>query len=444
MSKTDELRERAKKELLKADKKGYMPKDTSELIYELQIHQVELQMQNKELKESHDEISRLYDQYYELYDHAPVGYFSLNRDGIIRNVNLKGIELLKLSKKDIIGRGFSRFMQKDFENEYYRSLANAINTHENQSVELKLKRNDLSFDVHMDIMPIYERFNECYRITITDITERKKLEKQLMETIDQLKSSNDELQQFAYVSSHDLQEPLRTITSFTQLLERRYKGKLDSDADEFVEYIVDATVHMKQQIQDLLEYSRVKANKEEFKLIDTNNILNKALLNLHYSIKNAKAEITHDKLPNVIGNADQLQRVFQNLISNAIKFRKSEEPLKIHISSYRAEYWEEYVFSVKDNGIGIEEQYFERIFTIFQRLHTREEYHGTGIGLSIIKKIIERHNGYIWVESELGAGSTFYFTIPFKPSEIRGGHFFKKVIKIISFRQVGVCFNLVN
>ncbi|MGF7119256.1 PAS domain S-box protein [Methanobacterium oryzae] len=243
-----------------------------------------------------------------------------------------------------------------------------------------------------------------------DITELKHAEKHLKETIQELERSNIELQQFAYVSSHDLQEPLRTIASFTQLLERRYKGKFDSDADEFMDYIVEAAIRMKEQIEGLLEYSRVATKGEEFKPVDINIILNQTIKILHTSIKESNAIITHDELPNVKGDADQLQRVFQNLISNAIKFRKSEEPLKIHISARKEN--NEYIFSISDNGIGIEEQYSERIFTIFQRLHTREKYKGTGIGLSIVKRIIERHGGRIWVESSFGVGSTFYFTIP--------------------------------
>lgn len=258
-----------------------------------------------------------------------------------------------------------------------------------------------------------------------DITERKKAEEQLKESIIELKHSNKELQQFAYVSSHDLQEPLRTIASFTQLLQLRYKGKFDSDADEFMEYTVEAAVRMKAQIEGLLEYSRVGTQGKEFKPVVMNEILNQTIGNLHTSIEESKAKITFDKLPTIMGDADQLQRVFQNLISNAIRFRKCEEPPKISISANKNIYDNEYVFSVKDNGIGIEEQYSERIFTIFQRLHTRNVYKGTGIGLSIVKRVIERHGGHIWVESSFGKGSTFYFTIPVE----NGGGAFPKIWK---------------
>ncbi|MGZ7118145.1 MAG: sensor histidine kinase [Methanobacterium sp.] len=227
-----------------------------------------------------------------------------------------------------------------------------------------------------------------------------------------LRRSNEELEQFAYVANHDLQEPLRTIASFTQLLDRRYKGKLDSDADEFMKYMVEASVRMKAQIEGLLEYSRVSTKGEKFEVVDLNDILDITVQSLYTSIKESNADIVHDKLPNVMGDAGQLQRVFQNIISNAIKFRKTEEPLKINISVCLNKEKDKFVFSVRDNGIGIEEQYLKRIFTIFQRLHTRDVYEGTGIGLSIVKRIVERHGGHIWVESEFGKGSIFYFMLP--------------------------------
>lgn len=252
-----------------------------------------------------------------------------------------------------------------------------------------------------------------------DITERKKAEEEINTLLDELKRSNQELQQFAYVTSHDLQEPLRTIASFTQLLERRYKGKLDEDADEFMGYIVDASIRMKQMILDLLEYSRVGTRQGEYQPIDMESELENVFFNLNDLIGRNCAKITHDPLPIVCGDKSQFLLLFQNLISNAIKFRKVDEPPRIHISAARDPEKNEYVFSIADNGIGIEEQYFDRIFTIFQRLHTRDEYQGTGIGLSIAKRIIERHGGRIWVESEFGGGSVFYFTIPIRESEIK-------------------------
>ncbi|MGB9978507.1 PAS domain-containing sensor histidine kinase [Methanobacterium sp.] len=251
------------------------------------------------------------------------------------------------------------------------------------------------------------------------ITENKlkKSEKNLKSLIEELKRSNEELQQFAYVSSHDLQEPLRTITSFTQLIERRYKDKLDSDADEFIEYIVEAAKRMQTLINDLLNYSRVATRGKEFELTDTEEILENTKSNLYASIKENSAEITSENLPEIMADKRQMIQLFQNLIGNAIKFKKPEIPPKIHIKAHKDEDRNEYVFSVKDNGIGMEPQYAERIFIIFQRLHTRDEYEGTGIGLAVSKRIVERHGGHIWVESEPSAGSTFYFTLPIKRLE---------------------------
>jgi light-regulated signal transduction histidine kinase (bacteriophytochrome) len=249
---------------------------------------------------------------------------------------------------------------------------------------------------------------------LNDLTEQKKSELELHNLLENLERSNEELEKFAYVASHDLQEPLRTIASFTQLLERRYKGKFDSDADEFMGYTVEAAIRMKDQIEGLLEFSRVATKGKEFEQVDLNEVLNQTINILNVSITECKADINYDELPLVMGDFGQLQRVFQNLISNAIKFRKCEEQLRIHISSRKDTQNNQYILSVTDNGIGIEEQYSERIFVIFQRLHTRDVYKGTGIGLSIVKKIIERHGGHIWVESEYNKGSTFYFTIPFQ------------------------------
>ncbi|MCZ3364707.1 MULTISPECIES: PAS domain S-box protein [Methanobacterium] len=243
--------------------------------------------------------------------------------------------------------------------------------------------------------------------TISKLVTEEKMKKLITE----LKRSNDELRQFAYITSHDLQEPLRTIASFTQLLERRYKNKLDSDADEFIDYIVEASIRMKQMILDLLEYSRLTRVEKKCEPLKIEDMLLNIFDNLNLLIMENKAQITYENLPTVFADESQLFRVFQNLIENAIKFKKENEDPQIHISTYFDEKNKEHVFSVSDNGIGIEEQYFNRIFTLFQRLHTREEYEGTGIGLSISKRIIENHGGKMWVESEYGNGATFYFTI---------------------------------
>ena len=233
---------------------------------------------------------------------------------------------------------------------------------------------------------------------------RQKLE----ESVAELGRSNADLQQFAYVASHDLQEPLRMVSSYTQLIAKRYKGKLDADADEFIAFAVDGANRMQRLIQDLLAYSRVKTGGRQFEPTAMETVLKAALANLTNAVAESHAVITHDSLPAVMGDEKQLAQLFQNLLSNAVKFR-GPQPLHIHISAKQAD--GEWLFAVRDNGIGIDPEYADRIFVIFQRLHTREEYPGTGIGLAICKKIVERHGGRMWVESDRGKGATFYFTL---------------------------------
>jgi PAS domain S-box-containing protein len=247
-----------------------------------------------------------------------------------------------------------------------------------------------------------------------DISARKKAEDQLRRYHDEIERSNAELQQFAYVASHDLQEPLRMVSSYMGLLERRYKGRLDADADEFIGYAVDGAKRMRMLINDLLEYSRVGTHGKPFGPVDCQTLLNRSLDNLQLMIEDSGATVTHDHLPTVIGDGAQLMRLFQNLINNSLKFSKDASPL-IHVSAEPCD--GDWLFSVHDNGIGIDPKYADRIFVIFQRLHGREEYPGTGIGLAICKKIVERHGGRIRVQSEQDKGATFIFTIPRKDSE---------------------------
>lgn len=259
-----------------------------------------------------------------------------------------------------------------------------------------------------------------------DVTALKRAEEKLVEerdllrqtiqearkTATELARSNAELEQFAYVASHDLQEPLRAVASCVQLLKKRYEGKLDERAEEFITHAVDGTKRMQSLIMDLLAYSRVSTHAHAFERVECEAVLEEALANLTVAIGESGAVVAHDPLPVVQADGAQLAQLFQNLIGNALKFRADRRP-EIRLAVRPAV--DGWLFSVADNGIGIEAQYFERVFRVFQRLHTRTRYPGTGIGLAICKKIVERHGGRIWIESQPEQGSTFYFTLPHSP-----------------------------
>jgi PAS domain S-box-containing protein len=244
---------------------------------------------------------------------------------------------------------------------------------------------------------------------VHDITERKVAEEKLFEAVNNLTRSNAELEQFAYVASHDLQEPLRMVSSYVTLLARRYKGKLDQDADEFIHYAVDGATRMQQMVQDLLELSRIQTKGKLFAQFSAQEALDQALSNLTLKIHETQTQITYGALPQVVGDESQFVHLFQNLIDNAIKYHHLEPP-RILIGVSRKD--GEWVFSIADNGLGLDSKHFTRIFGIFQQVHRSRKNAGTGIGLSICKRIVERHGGRIWVESELGRGATFYFTLP--------------------------------
>jgi PAS domain S-box-containing protein len=265
--------------------------------------------------------------------------------------------------------------------------------------------------MHVLKSPVYDAKDQIVGIQVIfwDVTDKHRAQKALQRTMADLSRSNKELEEFAYVASHDLQEPLRMIASYTQLLSRRYKDKLDKEAEEFIAFAVDGAIRMQKLINDLLSYSRVGTRGKAFSATDLEQVLQTVLTNLKIALEESGAQITHDPLPTVVADSTQMTQLLQNLIGNALKFRGERAP-HIHISAQRE--GAAWVMGVKDNGIGIEPQYFERIFVIFQRLHTQQEYSGTGIGLAICKKIVERHGGRIWVESKPGQGATFWFTLP--------------------------------
>jgi PAS domain S-box-containing protein len=386
---------------------------------ELENYQKNLE---KLVEERTKELKEFEEKYLSLIENLPTGIVVHDADTSVILCNKKAEELLGLSYEQMIGK---KVIDKDWN--FLREDGTTLPLEEYPvnlitSTKKPLKNfiagiiTSESKDVNWVLVNGFPNLDENGIIkniitTNTDITDRKKMEFELQKTLDKMRYLNKELERFAYVASHDLQEPLRMISSFSQLLEKRYKDKLDEDADEFIEYIVDGAKRMQKLINDLLIYSRVGRGDEPFIPIDTNVVLKNVIKNLKQSIDDTNAEITHDILPTVIANESEMIQLFQNLISNAIKFHR-EDPPYIHVSAKLEN--DEWIFSVKDNGIGIDSKYFDRIFIIFQRLHKKDEYGGTGIGLAVCKKIIQRHGGKIWVESEKGKGSTFYFSISIK------------------------------
>ena len=359
-----------------------------------------------------DNIKKSEEKYHSLYSSMNEGLalheiiYDTNKkavDYIIYDVNPAYEQILGLNRNDVLGKKASEIYGTG-NPPYLDIYANVAKNRKSKQFEAYFEPMKKYFQISV-ISPEKGKFATVFE----DITKRKYGEQELTRTMEELKRSNKELQQFAYAASHDLQEPLRMVSSFSQLLERRYKNRLDSDADEFIEFIVEGAKRMKNLIDDLLIYSRVTRKEKEFEEVDLEKILAFTLSDFSVLIKEQNVTVTHDTLPTIFADASQMGQVFQNLIGNAIKFHGNNDP-KINISAHKD--LDGWTFTVKDNGIGIDKKYQKQIFEVFRRLHTRKEYPGTGIGLSICQKIIERHGGKLWVDSTPNMGSTFYFTIP--------------------------------
>ncbi|MGB9979622.1 sensor histidine kinase [Methanobacterium sp.] len=349
----------------------------------------------------------------DLYNNAPCGYHSLDENGDFIRVNNTELSWLGYSREEIIGKNFkdliSKNSQKIFKNNYSRFMERGyVNDLEFEMI----KKDGAMLPIILNATAVKDPEGNFIssRSTLFDITELKQSEKAREKLIKDLERSNEDLKSFAYIASHDLQEPLRTISNYAQLLRRRYEDKLDEDADDFINYMVDGAGRMQNLIKGLLEYSRVDTQGNPFHDFETTNALKNALDNLESSIEESSAEISYNSLPVISGDFNQISRVFQNIIGNAIKYSKKDEIPKINVKTKKED--NSYIFLISDNSIGMKKEDMDKIFEPFRRLHGVGEYSGSGIGLAIVKRIIERHGGNIWVESELDKGSTFYFTIP--------------------------------
>lgn len=355
------------------------------------------------------------------------GILISNKEGVIEMANNRALEIFGYKYDELIGKKIEilvpdrvKNIHKDFRKQYIinphkRMLSNKFNF-----TGIRKNRDEIPIELTLNY---YEKDDNIYvMVIIEDLTSLKSAEDQLKQAYAELKKStikikrsNTELEHFAYVASHDLQEPLRMITSYSKLLKDGYHDKFDQNGREFLNFIIDGTERMKELINGLLDYSRLNTSEQGFEMVNMNNMIEQVLDNLSESIKDTGAEIEVHELPSMTGDRIQLIRLFQNLIQNAIKFRRDTQSPKITVET--EERSDEWIFSVIDNGIGIREKHKKRIFMIFQRLHLDDEYMGTGMGLAICKKIVERHGGNIWVESKVGRGSSFKFSIPKKLNE---------------------------
>ncbi len=356
-------------------------------------------------------------RYRGLLEAAPDAMVVVNGGGEIVLLNVQAEKQFGYSRDELLGQQVKNIIPEGFAERLIadgtRSAAEALAQQIGMGIELVGRRKDGGeFPLEIMLSPLESAEGILVTAAIRDISVRKESEAHLVKTVGELRRSNEELQQFAYVSSHDLQEPLRMVASYTQLLAKRYKGRLDSDADEFIAFAVDGCSRMQGLIQDLLAYSRAGTNGKTLCEVSGEEALQGALTNLRITIEQSGAVVSHDSLPAIETDETQLTQVFQNLVGNAIKYRAAEAP-RVHVSAAKNGD-NEWIFSVRDNGLGIAPQYFDRIFVLFQRLHGRNEFEGTGIGLAICKKVLERLGGRIWVDSQLGTGSTFYFALPGK------------------------------
>jgi|GEM_PF-5312275 len=385
------------------------------LYHELKVYSEELKFQNEELKCTREKLEEALDKYVMLYDFSHAGYFTLDADGTILEVNLTGANLLGKDRHNLLKLkvNFRFFVSENTRAAFNNFLRNVFEKDKKAKCNIELiTDSNPGLYIYIEGTKAINK-NYCL-ITVKDFSELKHSENAFRKTLDDLMASNTELEKFVNVISEDLQEPLAKVIGYTQMLEHKYKDKLGSEGSEFINAAVKGARLMQTITRGIVNYSRAGRYVTPLLKVDCSQLIEGILFNLHYTIEDNYAIINYSKLPSVYGDTAQLILLFQNLIDNAIKFHCNERPV-VNISYIEDN--ERWIFIIEDNGIGIAPKFHDKIFSPFQHLNINDEFKGTGVGLAIAKKIIDKHNGKIWLKSDVGKGASFYFSLP-KPENL--------------------------
>ena len=398
-------------------------KETQQLIHELQVHQIELEMQNEELRKAQAELEESRARYSDLYDFAPVGYFTFDRSGLILEANLTAAKELVEERNWLLNKPFRTYIVTEDRNIFDDHLKKVLASENRQTCEIRLKRKDGSeFYAQLESMSANDlKGNTLCSTSVIDITERKKaeekirkfneeLEQKVIDRTAQLEASVKELQDFTYSVSHDLRAPLRHINSFAELLNESLSGSLDENGQRYLHVISDSAKQIGVLMDDLLEFVRIGRAEMSKTKVNLNQLVEEAINTLEAETKGRDIVWKVDQLPEVYGDPAMLRIVFATLISNALKFTRTRPQARIEIGCTTKK--NEIIFSVKDNGVGFDMQYADKLFRVFQRLHPAKEFEGTGVGLANVQRIIQRHGGRTWAEGKVDEGATFYFSLP--------------------------------